>query len=206
MKNQTSVDNCFLFKDAISVGYSGIGRSSMPHLHNGSLGLLRHAPPQSCFPKQERVELENGYPGERAHNGYPAERSERGIGHNGFPREAAARGAEEQRVGPPSLENGSVSPREEKPEVGREDETTAPRKKRGRRKLERPTKYVEHKEDDGADSVKKEGGRGRMRGGVGWEISLRQRPMPRVTFQAGDPYYISKRTREEWLAKLEDGG
>uniref|UniRef100_A0A8C5HJP5 DNA (cytosine-5-)-methyltransferase n=1 Tax=Gouania willdenowi TaxID=441366 RepID=A0A8C5HJP5_GOUWI len=43
--------------------------------------------------------------------------------------------------------------------------------------------------------------RGRLRGGVGWEISLRQRPMPRVTFQAGDPYYISKRTREEWLAK-----
>lgn len=25
--------------------------------------------------------------------------------------------------------------------------------------------------------------------------------MPRITFQAGDPYYISKRTREEWLAK-----
>uniref|UniRef100_A0A3Q0SIH8 DNA (cytosine-5-)-methyltransferase n=1 Tax=Amphilophus citrinellus TaxID=61819 RepID=A0A3Q0SIH8_AMPCI len=45
------------------------------------------------------------------------------------------------------------------------------------------------------------GGRGRLRGGVGWEISLRQRPMPRITFQAGDPYYISKRTREEWLAK-----
>uniref|UniRef100_A0A4W4E2S4 DNA (cytosine-5-)-methyltransferase n=1 Tax=Electrophorus electricus TaxID=8005 RepID=A0A4W4E2S4_ELEEL len=30
---------------------------------------------------------------------------------------------------------------------------------------------------------------------------MRQRPMPRVTFQAGDPYYISKRTREELLAK-----
>uniref|UniRef100_A0A8C4NTP4 DNA (cytosine-5-)-methyltransferase n=1 Tax=Dicentrarchus labrax TaxID=13489 RepID=A0A8C4NTP4_DICLA len=30
---------------------------------------------------------------------------------------------------------------------------------------------------------------------------LRQRPEPRITFQAGDPYYISKRTREEWLAK-----
>uniref|UniRef100_A0A7N6C0D2 DNA (cytosine-5-)-methyltransferase n=1 Tax=Anabas testudineus TaxID=64144 RepID=A0A7N6C0D2_ANATE len=43
--------------------------------------------------------------------------------------------------------------------------------------------------------------RGRLRRGVGWEISLRQRPMPRITFQAGDPYYISKRTREEWLAK-----
>uniref|UniRef100_A0A672PUC3 DNA (cytosine-5-)-methyltransferase n=1 Tax=Sinocyclocheilus grahami TaxID=75366 RepID=A0A672PUC3_SINGR len=41
----------------------------------------------------------------------------------------------------------------------------------------------------------------KLRGGVGWEVSLRQRPMPRVTFQAGDPYYISKRTREELLAK-----
>uniref|UniRef100_A0A673XRI5 DNA (cytosine-5-)-methyltransferase n=1 Tax=Salmo trutta TaxID=8032 RepID=A0A673XRI5_SALTR len=40
-------------------------------------------------------------------------------------------------------------------------------------------------------------GTGRLRGSV----SLRQRPMPRVTFQAGDPYYISKRTREECLAK-----
>uniref|UniRef100_A0A672KUX3 DNA (cytosine-5-)-methyltransferase n=1 Tax=Sinocyclocheilus grahami TaxID=75366 RepID=A0A672KUX3_SINGR len=47
----------------------------------------------------------------------------------------------------------------------------------------------------------KQGARGRLRGGVGWEVSLRQRPMPRVTFQAGDPYYISKRTREELLAK-----
>lgn len=27
--------------------------------------------------------------------------------------------------------------------------------------------------------------------------------MPRITFQAGDPYYISKRTREEWLAKCK---
>ncbi|ROL18728.1 DNA (cytosine-5)-methyltransferase 3A [Anabarilius grahami] len=60
---------------------------------------------------------------------------------------------------------------------------------------------VEHKEDEGGDSAKNEGARGRLRGGVGWEISLRQRPMPRVTFQAGDPYYISKRTREELLAK-----
>ncbi|XP_063040327.1 DNA (cytosine-5)-methyltransferase 3A-like isoform X2 [Engraulis encrasicolus] len=78
-----------------------------------------------------------------------------------------------------------------------------PHRKRGRRKLERPTKYVEQKEEDGGDGGKSEGAgaRGRLRGGVGWEISLRQRPMPRVTFQAGDPYYISKRTREEWLNK-----
>lgn len=36
---------------------------------------------------------------------------------------------------------------------------------------------------------------------MGWESSLRQRPMPRLTFQAGDPYYISKRKRDEWLAR-----
>uniref|UniRef100_A0A673GQ85 DNA (cytosine-5-)-methyltransferase n=1 Tax=Sinocyclocheilus rhinocerous TaxID=307959 RepID=A0A673GQ85_9TELE len=100
----------------------------------------------------------------------------------------------------PSLENGFVSSQDSEKY---EEETlpTLPRKKQGRRKLERPTKYVEHKEDEGGDSAKNEGARGRLRGGVGWEVSLRQRPMPRVTFQAGDPYYISKRTREELLAK-----
>uniref|UniRef100_A0A4W3HMJ6 DNA (cytosine-5-)-methyltransferase n=1 Tax=Callorhinchus milii TaxID=7868 RepID=A0A4W3HMJ6_CALMI len=41
----------------------------------------------------------------------------------------------------------------------------------------------------------------RLRGQSGWESSLRQRPMQRMTFQAGDPYYISKRKRDEWLAK-----
>lgn len=30
---------------------------------------------------------------------------------------------------------------------------------------------------------------------------LRRRPVPRVTFQAGDPYYISRRQREEWLSR-----
>ncbi|OWK51206.1 DNA (cytosine-5)-methyltransferase 3A [Lonchura striata] len=52
-----------------------------------------------------------------------------------------------------------------------------------------------------------QGSRGRLRGGLGWESSLRQRPMQRHTFQAGDPYYISKRKRDEWLArwKREDG-
>lgn len=49
--------------------------------------------------------------------------------------------------------------------------------------------------------MKMEGSRGRLRGGLGWESSLRQRPMPRLTFQAGDPYYISKRKRDEWLAR-----
>ncbi|XP_036818501.1 DNA (cytosine-5)-methyltransferase 3A isoform X4 [Oncorhynchus mykiss] len=112
---------------------------------------------------------------------------------------------------PPSLENRFLVSREPSREPSRDEQddsekdkeetlTTPPRKKRGRRKLERPTKYVEQKED-GGDTAKKQGvggpGTGRLRGSV----SLRQRPIPRVTFQAGDPYYISKRTREEWLAK-----
>lgn len=50
-------------------------------------------------------------------------------------------------------------------------------------------------------SLPRQGSRGRLRGGLGWESSLRQRPMQRHTFQAGDPYYISKRKRDEWLAR-----
>ncbi|XP_031451860.1 DNA (cytosine-5)-methyltransferase 3A isoform X2 [Phasianus colchicus] len=59
----------------------------------------------------------------------------------------------------------------------------------------------EEKEENNFDSLKMEGSRGRLRGGLGWESSLRQRPMQRHTFQAGDPYYISKRKRDEWLAR-----
>ncbi|XP_061899134.1 DNA (cytosine-5)-methyltransferase 3A isoform X1 [Entelurus aequoreus] len=84
---------------------------------------------------------------------------------------------------------------------GERDNRVTPHQKRGRRKLERPTKYVEHTDEDESEEMKMEGGGERLRGGVAWEVSLRQRPVPRVTFQAGDPYYISKRTREEWLAK-----
>uniref|UniRef100_A0A674J652 DNA (cytosine-5-)-methyltransferase n=1 Tax=Terrapene triunguis TaxID=2587831 RepID=A0A674J652_9SAUR len=59
----------------------------------------------------------------------------------------------------------------------------------------------DEKEEANYDSLKMEGSRGRLRGGLGWESSLRQRPMQRLTFQAGDPYYISKRKRDEWLAR-----
>uniref|UniRef100_A0A8D0H9Q5 DNA (cytosine-5-)-methyltransferase n=1 Tax=Sphenodon punctatus TaxID=8508 RepID=A0A8D0H9Q5_SPHPU len=59
----------------------------------------------------------------------------------------------------------------------------------------------EEKDEANYESLKMEGSRGRLRGGLGWESSLRQRPMPRLTFQAGDPYYISKRKRDEWLAR-----
>uniref|UniRef100_A0A803V9A8 DNA (cytosine-5-)-methyltransferase n=1 Tax=Ficedula albicollis TaxID=59894 RepID=A0A803V9A8_FICAL len=68
-----------------------------------------------------------------------------------------------------------------------------PQKKRGRRKLLEATEK--------SKSSALGGSRGRLRGGLGWESSLRQRPMQRHTFQAGDPYYISKRKRDEWLAR-----
>ncbi|XP_077096188.1 DNA (cytosine-5)-methyltransferase 3A isoform X5 [Siphateles boraxobius] len=132
---------------------------------------------------------------------------DKNAAENGLPRQSGCRAESSSDSSlSPSLENGFVASQDSEKY---EEETlpTLPHKKRGRRKLERPTKYVEHKEDEGGDSAKNEGARGRLRGGVGWEVSLRQRPMPRVTFQAGDPYYISKRTREELLAKwkLEDG-
>uniref|UniRef100_A0A671Z3P5 DNA (cytosine-5-)-methyltransferase n=1 Tax=Sparus aurata TaxID=8175 RepID=A0A671Z3P5_SPAAU len=154
----------------------------MAQVHNGDVGGHRDRTSDACFPKQEKREVENG-----------------------IPRDPSSRRAEDSSQGQSrsrSQENGFLPSREEQDsEKDKDDSLTPPRKKRGRRKLERPTKYVEHKEEDGGDAVKTEGGRGRLRGGVGWEISLRQRPVPRITFQAGDPYYISKRTREEWLAK-----
>ncbi|XP_075057191.1 DNA (cytosine-5)-methyltransferase 3A isoform X2 [Mixophyes fleayi] len=75
-------------------------------------------------------------------------------------------------------------------------------KKRGRRSLsDSAEKNKEEKEDEGTGSPKSEGYRRRLRGGLGWETGLRQRPMPRLPFQAGDPYYVSKRKRDEWLAR-----
>uniref|UniRef100_A0A452VC46 DNA (cytosine-5)-methyltransferase 3A n=1 Tax=Ursus maritimus TaxID=29073 RepID=A0A452VC46_URSMA len=61
--------------------------------------------------------------------------------------------------------------------------------------------HAEESESWAQGAASSGGSRGRLRGGLGWESSLRQRPMPRLTFQAGDPYYISKRKRDEWLAR-----
>uniref|UniRef100_A0AAY4CNC9 DNA (cytosine-5-)-methyltransferase n=1 Tax=Denticeps clupeoides TaxID=299321 RepID=A0AAY4CNC9_9TELE len=55
-----------------------------------------------------------------------------------------------------------------------------------------PVKYQLCQSNNGSHSDSHDGGR--ARGG------LRRRPVPRVTFQAGEPFYISKREREE-LAK-----
>ncbi|XP_061551694.1 DNA (cytosine-5)-methyltransferase 3A isoform X1 [Phycodurus eques] len=142
-----------------------------PALRNGDAGRTPHA----RFPKPQRREAENGIVGERSSSS-----------SSSFSSSSSSRRPEDGVRGP--------SP-------GETDDRTAPHKKRGRRKLERPTKYVEHAEEDDSEAVKNEGDRARLRGGLGGEIGLRQRPVPRITFQAGDPYYISKRTREEWLAK-----
>ncbi|XP_063771028.1 DNA (cytosine-5)-methyltransferase 3A isoform X2 [Pseudophryne corroboree] len=76
-------------------------------------------------------------------------------------------------------------------------------KKRGRRSLSDSAEKnkEEEKEDEDSGSPKSEGYRSRLRGGLGWETGLRQRPVPRLPFQAGDPYYVSKRKRDEWLAR-----
>ncbi|XP_035764422.1 DNA (cytosine-5)-methyltransferase 3A-like [Neolamprologus brichardi] len=66
----------------------------------------------------------------------------------------------------------------------------SPRKKRGRRKQEPAERNKDEPDDRNCDSPR-EGETGR----------LRRRPVPRVTFQAGDPYYISRRQREEWLSR-----
>ncbi|XP_048830768.1 DNA (cytosine-5)-methyltransferase 3A isoform X1 [Brienomyrus brachyistius] len=100
-----------------------------------------------------------------------------------------------------SQENGYLAHLDQESDANGEQVPSTPQKKRGRRKLEHPEKYVEENEDCDSETVKGEGGRGRARGDQGWEISLRQRPVQRITFQAGDPYYISKRTRDEWLAR-----
>ncbi|XP_010765927.1 DNA (cytosine-5)-methyltransferase 3A isoform X1 [Notothenia coriiceps] len=179
-RKQFPVESCGLLKGNMGMGnsYSGVGRPSTAQVHNGELGGHRDRTSDTCFPKQEKREVENGIPRDPA--SYQAEDSFQSLS--------------------PSSENGFLHGREEQDsDKEKDDSPTTPCKKRGRRKLERPTKYVEHKEEDRRAAVKTEAGRGKR--GVGWEISLRQRPMPRITFQAGDPYYINKRTREEWLAK-----
>ncbi|KAL6485546.1 hypothetical protein MHYP_G00049380 [Metynnis hypsauchen] len=77
---------------------------------------------------------------------------------------------------------------------------STPRKKRGRRKREHPEKHIEDDDDSSSDTSRGEGDSGRKRGRQGWDISLRRRPVPRITYQAGEPYRISRREMEEMLA------
>ncbi|XP_050933906.1 DNA (cytosine-5)-methyltransferase 3A isoform X4 [Lates calcarifer] len=138
-RKQFPVESCGSLKDGVGVGnsYTGVGRPSMAQVHNGNVGGHRDRTSDACFPKQEKREVENGIP--RDPSSCRAEDSSQGQSLS------------------PSQENGFLPSREEQDsEKDKDDSLTTPRKKRGRRKLERPTKYVEHKEEDGGDAVKTE--------------------------------------------------
>ncbi|XP_071354066.1 DNA (cytosine-5)-methyltransferase 3A isoform X3 [Trachinotus anak] len=138
-RKHLSVESFGSLKDGVGVGksYTGVGRPSMAQVHNGDVGGRRDRTSDVCFPKQERREVENG-----------------------IPRDPSSCRAEDSSHGQSlslSLENGFLLSQEEQDsEKDKDDSLTTPRKKRGRRKLERPTKYVEHKEEDVGDAVKTE--------------------------------------------------
>uniref|UniRef100_A0AAQ5XB80 DNA (cytosine-5-)-methyltransferase n=1 Tax=Amphiprion ocellaris TaxID=80972 RepID=A0AAQ5XB80_AMPOC len=108
-------------RDSVGNSYSGVGRPSIALLHNGDMGGHRDRMSDACFPKQEKREVENG-----------------------IPRELSSCRAEDSSQGrslSPSQENGFLPSREEQDSEKDKDESLmTPRKKRGRRKLERPTK------------------------------------------------------------------
>lgn len=94
---------------------------AMAQVFNGDMGGIRDRMPDACFPKQEKREVENGIP--RDPSSCRAEDSSQG-----------------QSLSHPQ-ENGFLSSREEQDlEKANDDCLMTPRKKRGRRKLERPTK------------------------------------------------------------------
>ncbi|XP_078132989.1 DNA (cytosine-5)-methyltransferase 3A-like isoform X3 [Sander vitreus] len=138
-RKQFPVDSCGSLKASVGVGniYTGVGRPSMAQVHNGDVGGHRDRTSEACFPKQEKREVENGIP--RDPSSCRAEDSSQGQSLS------------------PSPENGFLpSQEDQESEKDKDDSLTTPHKKRGRRKLERPTKYVEHKEEDGRDAVKTE--------------------------------------------------
>uniref|UniRef100_A0A672RHS7 DNA (cytosine-5-)-methyltransferase n=1 Tax=Sinocyclocheilus grahami TaxID=75366 RepID=A0A672RHS7_SINGR len=106
-------------------------------------------------------------------------------------KQAGCNGEAESRVSPKNLEQNDSSPDSTDTPPGADGDSapSTPRKKRGRRKLEHPEQR--ESPSDG----------GRLRGREGWDISLRRRPVQRETFQAGDPYHISRREKEELLAR-----
>ncbi|KAM4724469.1 DNA (cytosine-5)-methyltransferase 3A-like isoform 2-T2 [Anableps anableps] len=144
-RKQFPVESCGSITDCASVGnsYLGLCRPSISQVYNGEIDLHGDKMPDACFPKQEKRELENGIP--RCLSSYQEEDSSQGQSPS------------------PSQENGFLSSQEEQElEKVKDDGLMMPRKKRGRRKLERPTKYVEHKEDDGCDTIKTEAERRKL--------------------------------------------
>ncbi|XP_034432041.1 DNA (cytosine-5)-methyltransferase 3A-like isoform X5 [Hippoglossus hippoglossus] len=135
-RKQFPVESCGALKDGVGNSYPGVGRPSMAQVHNGDMGGRRDRTSDACFPKQEKREVENGIP--RGPSSCRAEDSSQGQSPS------------------PSQENGFLASREEHDSERDNDSLMTPHKKRGRRKLERPTKYVELSEEDGADAVKTE--------------------------------------------------
>lgn len=116
-------EGCGPFKDAVGGGHSypGMGRLSMSQVYNGDADGHRDRMSEACFPKQERREAENGIPRDSS-----------------FCR--AEDGPQGQSWSPPQENGLQPSPDEQDPEKDKDDSLTLSRKKRGRRKLERPTK------------------------------------------------------------------
>uniref|UniRef100_A0A668AQW2 DNA (cytosine-5-)-methyltransferase n=1 Tax=Myripristis murdjan TaxID=586833 RepID=A0A668AQW2_9TELE len=138
-RKQFPVESCGSLKDGGGVGnsYAGVGRPSMAQVRNGDVGGHGDRTSDACFPKQEKREVENGIPRD--------------------PSSCRAENSSQAQSLSPSQENGFLPSREEQDsEKDKDSSLTTARKKRGRRKLERPTKYVEHKEEDGGDAVKTE--------------------------------------------------
>ncbi|XP_048063685.1 DNA (cytosine-5-)-methyltransferase 3 alpha a isoform X1 [Megalobrama amblycephala] len=122
-------------------------------------------------------------------------------------KQAGCNGEADSRVSQKNLERNDSSPdsthrncTDTPPGADEDSAPSTPRKKRGRRKLEHPERHVEE-DDTSSDTSRAESEGGRLRGRQGWDISLRRRPVPRETYQAGDPYYMSRREKEEWLAR-----
>ena len=117
------VEGCGSFAESLGLGnsHTGLGRPSMAHVHNGDVGGHRDRTSDACFPKQEKREVENGIP--RDPSSCRAEDSSQGQSLSLSP------------------ENGFLTSREDQDsEKDKDDSLTTSRKKRGRRKLERPTK------------------------------------------------------------------
>ncbi|MCI4395707.1 hypothetical protein PGIGA_G00195130 [Pangasianodon gigas] len=121
-------------------------------------------------------------------------------------KEAECNGENENGVSQGALQghdSSSDSSHQNSSDKADQEESSAPstpRKKRGRRKLEHPEKHVEE-DGSSSDTSRGEGDSGRVRTREGRNISLRRRPVPRITFQAGDPFHMSKREREELIAR-----
>ncbi|XP_012727020.2 DNA (cytosine-5)-methyltransferase 3A isoform X3 [Fundulus heteroclitus] len=140
-RKQFPAESCASITDCAGVGnsYPGLCRPTVSQVHNGDVDAHGDKTPDACFPKQERREVENGIPRcLSSSSSYQEEEEDSSQG----------------RSPSPCQENGF--PSERGPESDKDDGLMMPRKKRGRRKLERPTKYVEHKEDDGCDTIKTE--------------------------------------------------